>query len=172
MRDVTTTEVVSRLVHMRKPKSAISIDLPSRLIRSVAHNFSHPLTSIVNCVRRAEGWVNIGKREEVTIIPKNNWPSGYEECRNITCTSIFSKFCETFLLDQLYEEIPPEIHQFGRLKGMGADHLLSELITDIIETLEDNRACANLISVDLFKAFNRVDHNICISSLVKYGASN
>ena len=170
--DVSTTQVISRLIHMKKPKSSVSIDLPSRLINDIAHVFAHPLTRIINAVRRGEGWPRIWKVEEVTVIPKGSWPTEYEGCRNVSCTSVFSKLCETFFLDQLHEEIPPEPHQFGGLKGVGPDHLLSELVTDIMESLDDNRACATLISVDLSKAFNRVDHNVCIQQLAAHGASN
>lgn len=42
--DTTTTEVASRLIHMRKPKSAVSIDPPSRFINCVADILEIPLT--------------------------------------------------------------------------------------------------------------------------------
>ena len=99
VQDVRMTDVVSRLVHMRKPKSLISTDIPSRLVNSVAHTIAAPLTQIINCVRRGEQWPKLWKIEEVTVIPKGSWPTTYEDCRNISCTSIFSKLCETYLLE-------------------------------------------------------------------------
>ena len=42
----------------------------------------------------------------------------------------------------------------------------------ILENLEDNRACTNLLSIDFEKAFNRMDHRICVEELRKKGASS
>ena len=114
----------------------------------------------------------IWKIEEVSIIPKSGWPSEYDQCRNISCTFIFSKLCETYMLDQLYEEIPPEVHQFGEVKKQSADHLLAKLVTQVMEDLNDNRSATSLILVDLSKAFNFVDHTVCTDKLASHGASN
>lgn len=54
------------------------------------------------------------------------------------------------MLDGLLEEVEHEDEQFGSIKGSGADHLLS---------------------VDLSKAYNRMDHTVCLASLVENGAS-
>lgn len=62
--------------------------------------------------------------------------------------------------------------QFGGRKGAGTDHMLSEMITDQLECLDDNRACTTFISVDFAKAFNRMDHGHCLRSLAAHGASN
>ena len=40
IQDIPTTDVISRLVHMRKPKSSVSIDLPPRLLPAVVHLLS------------------------------------------------------------------------------------------------------------------------------------
>ena len=79
---------------------------------------------------------------------------------------------ETFLLDQLYTENPPELHQFGGVRGVEADHLLTEMITGIMENIDDNRVCTNLISLDMLKAFNHMDHGNCITKLAENGASS
>ena len=169
--DVTTTDVASRIVHMRKPKSCVSIDPPPRFVNMIATETAQALTPIINAVRRGEGWPKIWKTEEVSVIPKTGWPEDYRQCRNVSCTSIYAKLCETYLLDQLYEEVPPEICQFGGLRGRSAEHLLAEMITEIMENLDDNRAAVNIISVDLSKAFNRVNHMECLGKLAECGAS-
>ena len=169
--DVTVTEVCSRLVHLKKPKSAVSIDPPTRFVNKSAHVVAVALTPIVNAVRRGEGWPAIWRQEEVSVIPKTGWPESYDQCRNVSCTSIYSKLCESFLLDQLYEEIEPEPHQYGGLKGRSGEHLLAELVTEVMENLDDNRAATAVTSIDLSKAFNRMEHRNCIQRLVDNGAT-
>ena len=112
------------------------------------------------------------KEEEGSIIPKVTRPDSFNECRSISCTSIFSKLAETYLLDMLREEVTLKKNQFGGNKGAGTEHHLIELISDQMLCLDDNRACTNLISVDLEKAFNRMDHQTCLKNLASGGASN
>ena len=164
--------ITDRLTHMKKPKTEVSIDIPGRFVNKIADVISPALTLIVNAVRMGGKWPKLWSQEEVTILPKTSSPASYDECRNVSCTSLFSKLCESFMLEMIHEEIQPEPHQFGGRRGVGPDHLLSELITNIMETLDDNRSCASLISVDMSKAFNRVDHNVCLQAMAEQGASN
>ena len=46
------------------------------------------------------------------------------------------------------------------------------MITDQMECLDDYRAATTMISIDLEKAFNRVDHQNCLEKMAEYGASN
>ena len=41
----------------------------------------------------------------------------------------------------------------------------------IMDTLENKGAAANLMSVDFAKAFNRMDHHRCLEALADLGAS-
>ena len=49
--------------------------------------------------------------------------------------------------------------------------MLTELITDQLECLDDNRAANTFISVDLAKAFDRMNHDQCLASMAEQGAS-
>ena len=110
--------------------------------------------------------------EEVSVIPKTAMPETLDDCRNISCTSVFSKLAESFMIDHLLEEIGPAESQFGAFKGTGSVHLLAELITDSMACLDDNRAVSSIVSLDLSKAFNRMNHNHCLEALRQQGASN
>ena len=169
---IDVSELEDRLKRMHKPSSAVEMDPLPKTINSHAHLLAPILTKFINGVRTGDRWPNVWRREEVTIIPKgSSVPQDYDSCRNITCTSVFSKLCETYMIDWIMEEIAQEESQFGGFKGSGTDHLLSELMTVIMEQLEDNRAAVSLVSVNMAKAFNRMDHSVCISSLAQQGAS-
>ena len=46
------------------------------------------------------------------------------------------------------------------------------MTTRMLEHLDDNRAAVNFISLDFQKAFNRMDHEVCLNSLASRGASS
>ena len=112
-RVVTAQEVLDRLQAMQKPKSAITIDPPSRFVNQHADLFGPILAHIVNLVLRGGAWPEIWQREEVSVIPKSNNVEDLDGCRNISCTSIFSKLCESFMMDCIHEEVTLTGPQFG-----------------------------------------------------------
>ena len=116
-------------------------------------------------------WPTIWKSETVNVIPKNSAPSGLQELRNLSCTPLFSKILESFILDRLKKEVVLSPKQYGGIKGSSTDHFLTDTWDRILTTLEDPNKAVNLISVDFSKAFNRMDHYECLGSLAELGAS-
>jgi hypothetical protein len=169
---LTPSDVDDRLKKMKKPKTAISIDPPPDVISSVSPALSCLLAYIINGVRCGGDWPEIWKTVEDTVIPKKGMPDSFDQCRNISCSSIFSKLCETYLLESLQEEVPLSIQQFGGIKGSGTEHYLVDLVSDIADSLEDSSASVNLLSIDFRKAFNRLCHQSCLGALADKGASN
>ena len=157
---------------LKKPASAISIDLPPKLLNRFVGVLSPVLTHIINGVRTTGVWPSIWKLAEETIIPKKESPESLDECRNISCTSVFSKLCESYLLEDLQKEVTLSVSQYGGIKGSGPDHYLVDLLTDLNSALDDNRACVSLLAIDFQKAFNRMNHQVCLSALAARGASN
>lgn len=146
----------------KKPSSSVRIDPLNRFLVKHSDKLAQALTPIINAVCSGAGRPKIWKEEEGTIIPKKASPTSLDECRNISCTSIFSKLCESYLLDRLTAEITLDPGQFGGLKGVETEHLLVEMITDQMECLDDNWAASVHMSIDLEKAFNRMDHTQCL----------
>ena len=169
---VSPQQVLDRLVEMNKPKTSISIDPLSRFVACHADLYAPMIAHVINAILKGGPWPTRWSEEEVSIIPKAQSVDSYDGCRNISCTSIFSKLAETFMLDCLMEEVTLQGPQYGGLKGSGPPHLLAELLTKTMEQLDDNRAAVNLISLDFQKAFNRMDHAVCLRALASRGASN
>ena len=63
-------------------------------------------------------------------------------------------------------------NQYGGIQGSGTDHMLCEMVTKAMEDMEDNRGAVTVMTIDYQKAFNRMEHNHCLASLAKKGASN
>ena len=91
-------EVAGRLNKFKKPKSMIKHDIFPALVGPSAWNLAGPLTYIYNTISTTTTWPLIWKQEFVTPIPKKNLPEGVNDLRNISCTALFSKVYESFVL--------------------------------------------------------------------------
>ena len=96
---------MNTLEHLKKPKSYVSIDLPGCVINEVCGTLAAPLAGIFNLMRTQLVWPDIWREEEAIAIPKTLRPTTYEECRAISCTSIFFKLAETYMIGLIREEI-------------------------------------------------------------------
>ena len=106
------------------------------------------------------------------MIPKKNNPTSLNECRNLCCTIFFSKVLESFILDCLMSEVELSHKQYGGLKGCGANHFLLNMWQNLLLGLEEEASAVSLMAIDFSKAFNRMSHQACLSSLAKKNCSN
>ena len=175
--DVTGTppeayQIAARLKSMKKPKSQVQGDLPPDLATEYADILAIPLSHIYTQIYESLVWPELWKRETVTVIPKNSAPSSLSELRNLSCTPLFSKLLESYILDDLKEETSLSTDQYGGIKGSGPDHFLTMTWQEIMDNLDaEDGAAVSLISIDFAKAFNRMSHQACLSALAKHGAA-
>ena len=130
-----------------------------------------PLQHIFSAVMGGRKWPEIWKQEEVSVIPKTSRPESFDQLRNISCTSFFSKALEGLMLRKLHDEIYLSPSQYGGTKGCGTAHLLCELSTRIMEGLDTPGNVVAALSIDFNKAFNRMCHEACLRALKYKGAS-
>ena len=107
----------------------------------------------------------------MTIIPKVPNPVDLSECRNISCTSVFSKILEGQVLIKLRGELAPDPAQYGGIPKCGVEHMLLELWEEVLSGMEGGKNAAIILGVDYEKAFNRMEHSACIDQLKLLGAS-
>ena len=111
--EVTVEEVAERIRTVKKPASSVQIDPLKRFLSTHSMKLAEGITPIINSVRKGGCWPAIWKEEEGTIIPKCNHPESLDQTRNINCTSIFSKVCESYLVDWVLEVVDVDPQQFG-----------------------------------------------------------
>ena len=169
---LTLDEVAKMLRSFRKPKSMVKGDVFPCLVSPLADCLAEPLTNIYNCMSETQEWPSTWKREYVTAIPKAPHPESPNDLRNISCTQLFSKVYEAFLLKHISSRVGIRTNQFGGMKGASAEHFLIALWQQAMENLEDQRAASVLTSIDYSKAFNRLDFNHCVRSLSARGATS
>ena len=165
-------EVSLRLKKCRKPKSMIEGDIFPQLVDSFSDILAIPLTKIYNLTMWTYNWPRQWKMETVTVIPKTPNAETYEDCRNLSCTPLFSKVLEAFMMDRINSEVKIDPKQYGGLKGCGPEHLLLQAWDNLLNDLENNRGSVNMITIDFSKAFNRTSHQACIAAFHKKGASH
>ena len=166
---LSRSEVERRLLSFRKPKSMVAGDIFPSVINRVASSLAHPLTDIYNQISSSQTWPARWKVEHVTPIPKITKPANINDIRNISCTTLFSKVYESFVLSWLGEVSDLRPNQYGGVKGVGTEHFLVQLWQDVLEALDDSRAGVLLTSIDYSKAFNRLDFGRCLTALKEKG---
>ena len=171
-RKLTAQEIGKDLKGLTLPKSYVTYDPPPSLLRPCADTFAELLMPVLNRIGEEFWWPSKWKSEEVTVIPKKPQPESFDECRNISCTSIFSKLAESYMIQEIRSETELSTNQYGGSKGSGTTHLLCDITTKIMTDLETPEYAVSLMAVDFAKAFNRMSHQQCIDALIKKGASN
>ena len=168
---LSISDVAARLLKFRKPKSKVAGDIFPSLVNQNAPLLAIPQAHIFNSINISHVWPEIWKIEYVTPIPKKSVPESPNDLRNISCTQLFSKIYESFILEWLTSQVSLRNNQYGGVKGRGAEHLLVNLWQRVLENIEDSRAASLLTSIDYAKAFNRLDFSHCLKCLHAKGAN-
>ena len=169
---VFTVERTTKLLKASKKKdSRVEGDPLPHLVRSFPASFARPVADIFNRIDETGRWPARWKTEHLTIIPKNPNPVDLSECRNISSTSIFSKILEGQVLNQLRGELEPDPTQYGGLPKCGVEHMLLDLWEEVLEGMEGGKSAAVVLGVDYQKAFNCMEHGVCLEQLQCLGAS-
>ena len=155
----------------KKTNSMVKGDPLPNLVRTFPMSFALPVACIYEAVNTSGKWPRLWKREHLTIIHKVPNPTDLSECRNISCTSLFSKVLEGEVLAKLRSELVPDPHQYGGTPKCGTEHMLIDMWKCVLSALEGGTDAAVLLGVDYEKAFNRMDHGVCLRKLKELGAS-
>ena len=75
------------------------------------------------------------------------------------------------MLLQLRSELIPDYNQYGGKPKCGVEHMLVDLWERVLSSMEGGGKAAVLLGIDYEKAFNRMEHSVCLRQLEKLGAS-
>ena len=167
-----STEQIAEKLRSCKKSSMVDGDIFPALIAPCAAHLAIPLSDIFNTITTTMVWPVEWKKEVVTVIPKKNLPQSYSDLRNISCTKLFSKIYESYVLTWAQEEIELKPNQYGGTKGCSTSHMLISIWDEICDNCEDYRAGTVLTAIDYSKAFNRVSYQQCLKAFQKKGSSS
>ena len=168
---VTLEEVKKKLRDAKKPDSAVPGDMLPRLTKKYWEKIAVPVMIIFNAAFATGEWPSRWKTESTVVIPKGPNPTNLSECRNISCTPFLSKVLESFLLEDLRTELEQDVTQYGGIKDCSVNHLLVDLLDRVLRPLDEGDPSV-VVCVDFEKAFNRLDHAVCLNELRRLGASD
>ena len=129
-------------------------DIFPDMVAELADILAIPLTDIYNSALSCGEWPESWKEETMVVIPKCQNPASYSELRNLSCTALFSKVFEAFIIDDLKQQLKVDYSQYGSTKNCGVDHYLIRTWDRLLNALECENSACNLISIDFSKAFN------------------
>ena len=167
---LSSSEVAKFLAKAKKPSSQVQGDVIPRAMKKNYLCFVEPAKRIFNSVFATAVWPSRWKTETTVVIPKTPNPETLSECRNISCTPFLSKVLESILLEDLRGELVKDDTQYGGIKQCSVNHLLVDLFEAVLSPLDDGNP-AVIMGVDFEKAFNRLDHHVCLAELARLGAS-
>ena len=103
---------------------------------------------------------------------KGGYPANISNYRPISVLPCFSKMLEQIMYNHLYKYlIAKKIlyrKQFGFQRGHSTEHAIVKLANQIYESFERNKYTLGVF-IDLFKAFDTVNHSVLIKILQMYG---
>ena len=167
--DDIDTNMVDDIVCGMKRGKALDIDeLSAEHIQ-----FSHPsiiilLRKLFNCMLRyGISPQNFGKGLTIPILKagNSNDPVKYDNFRGITISPIISKIFEHCILLIYKEHLSSSDSQFGFKKGMGCSEAIFA-VKNICDYYSRGNSTVNLCTIDISKAFDKVNYFTLISKLV------
>lgn len=98
-------QVAKRLSSLKTQRSITPVDVPMKLYKEFAPEFSKPLTSIINASLQQSRCPSDWKTSYVTPLPKTTTPQSLGELRPVSITPIPSLICEDFVFEWCYDQI-------------------------------------------------------------------
>nr|CAH7725950.1 unnamed protein product [Callosobruchus chinensis] len=146
--------------------------LPSFFLRDCAHLFSKPLYIIFNSILKYSVFPDVWKIARVCPIFKAGDKTDMSNYRGISILNNFAKVFEMMVYSMVYYDIKQSISpsQHGFMRGRSTTSNLVT-ITQYISDALDSRQQVDVIYTDFSKAFDKIDHNLLICSLEKFGFS-
>ena len=168
---MTEDEVERELIKLNPNKSCGFDDLQPKVLRKVAHLIKHPLKIIYNRYLSSGIIPEQLKFSLITPIYKSEDKTSFSNYRP-SCSPMLSKLLEKLMYKRLINFI--EKHrilyneQYGFRKNYSSEMAITTLTTKITEAIENNEFTVGMF-LDLYKAFDTVNHSILIGRLEHYG---
>ena len=145
-------------------------NLPARILKEFAYEFSVPVTNILNSSFK-QGIVPFQwKQANVVPVPKVKPPT-LQTLRPISLTPLLAKVAESFICKWVMNSISAKLdpRQFGNRKGISTTHCIIDIYHHLISGADTPNNFSTLVLTDFSKAFDSIDHKIAIKRLLEFG---
>jgi len=172
---VTTREIAFILKSLDIGKATGIDDISPFMLSQTSDEIAKHVEILINQMFTYGVYPSKLKQTVIHSIHKKESQVVKENYRPVSVTTSLDKVIETAILNQINEFFTQheilDLYQFGFKKGRSCEDLLAKVISTVSNVL-DNKRVAIVISLDLSKAFDMVNHDILLSKLEHYGIRN
>lgn len=171
---IITEENVKLSIKKLKPKKATGADnVPSYIFKGCSEIFLKPLSYLFNLSLNTNTFPNKLKESVITPVFKSGDINNIQNYRPISILNSLAKIFESILYNDIMKafenKFAPEQHGF--LSGLSTTTNLC-ILTNCASEAINNKLQLDLIMTDCAKAFDLVDHGICVGILRDLGFSD
>ena len=166
----TDDEVYSIINNINNNKATGADNISARFLKEIITSITPPLTDLFNHFITINEIPKQWKHGLVSPIHKKNDPTNKENYRPITILTHISKVFERILTNQLNSHFRPLFpsDMFGFIQGHNSEMALLKLTQDCRSSIDDRKSTI-VVSLDLSKAFDMVEHPLLMKKLKSYG---
>lgn len=164
-------DVLKQLNKLNASKAGHPEDIPIKLIKEFSFELSQPLCSIFNVCLQEGSFPSVWKTAAIIPVPKVNKPTNANQLRPIALTKILGRVFEAFLAQWLKDDFSPQLDckQYGNVKATSTTHYLVDMLNTVVSGIDKPGKYATLCTVDFTKAFDRINHNVAVTKIIKSG---
>ena len=151
-------------------KSTISGDIPSKILKRYAQIYSKNLADIFNESINTGKFPSILKNAEIMPVYKKDDMDEKRNYRPVSTLSNLSKVFENLIYSQIKTYMSDKFSKY--LTEFRKNHNTQHALLNMIENWKSNLNKGNKIGaifMDLYKAFDTLDHSLLIAKLEAYG---
>jgi hypothetical protein len=147
--------------------------IPAFIIKDCANVFLKPLSILFNMCLKTATFPEVWKQSRITPVHKSGDKLDIKNYRPITILNNFSKVFESILYNVIYlatkNYIISEQHGFFSSRSTTTNLIC---LTDYLNKVLDMQKQADVIYIDLSKAFDSINHKILLNKLDHLGFGN